>query len=98
MLDIIYSYYLEQDKYEKEVLHDNTLRALEEGEGCTGVFRMLRGMLGKIKWRIYKMIIKNVIVYTEDKNLQQAALLFTMTRSKAFTRQKTYRICWGRSR
>ena len=33
MLDIIYSYYLEQDKYEKEVLHDNTLRALEEGEG-----------------------------------------------------------------
>lgn len=30
MLDIIYSYYLEQDKYEKEVLHDNTLRALEE--------------------------------------------------------------------
>lgn len=43
------------------------------------------------------MIIKNVIVYTEDKNLQQAALLFTMTKSKAFTRQKTYRICWGRS-
>lgn len=42
------------------------------------------------------MIIKNVIVYTEDKNLQQAALLFTMTRSKAFTRQKTYRICWGK--
>ena len=33
MLDIIYSYYVEQDKYEKEVLHDNTLRALEEGEG-----------------------------------------------------------------
>ena len=32
MLDIIYSYYVEQDKYEKEVLHDNTLRALEEGE------------------------------------------------------------------
>ena len=31
MLDIIYSYYVEQDKYEKEVLHDNTLRALEEG-------------------------------------------------------------------
>ena len=29
---IIYSYYVEQDKYEKEVLHDNTLRALEEGE------------------------------------------------------------------
>lgn len=42
------------------------------------------------------MIIKNVIVYTEDKNLQQAALLFTMTKSKAFTRQKTYRICWGK--
>ena len=31
MLDIIYSYYVEQDKYQKEVLHDNTLRALEEG-------------------------------------------------------------------
>lgn len=29
MLDIIYSYYLEQDKYEKETLHDNTLRALK---------------------------------------------------------------------
>ncbi|MCU0078177.1 MurR/RpiR family transcriptional regulator [Extibacter muris] len=29
MLDIIYSYYLEQDKYEKEMLHDNTLRALQ---------------------------------------------------------------------
>ena len=35
MLDIIYSYYVEQDKYEKEVLHDNTLRALEEGEGAS---------------------------------------------------------------
>lgn len=31
MLDVIYSYYLEQDKYEKETLHDHTLRALEEG-------------------------------------------------------------------
>lgn len=31
MLDIIYSYYVEQDKFAKEVLHDNTLRALEEG-------------------------------------------------------------------
>lgn len=31
MLDIIYSYYVEQDKYKKETLHDNTLRALEEG-------------------------------------------------------------------
>ena len=31
MLDIIYSYYVEQDKFEKEILHDNTLRALEEG-------------------------------------------------------------------
>ena len=30
-LDIIYSYYVEQDKFEKEILHDNTLRALEEG-------------------------------------------------------------------
>lgn len=29
MLDIIYSCYLEQDKYEKETLHDNTLRALQ---------------------------------------------------------------------
>lgn len=32
MLDIIYSYYVEQDKDEKELLHDNTLRALEEGK------------------------------------------------------------------
>lgn len=32
MLDIIYSYYVEQDKDEKEILHDNTLRALEEGQ------------------------------------------------------------------
>lgn len=32
MLDIIYSYYVEQDKYKKETLHDNTLRALEEGK------------------------------------------------------------------
>ena len=31
----------------KEVLHDNTLRALEEGEGMHRSFRMLRGMLGK---------------------------------------------------
>lgn len=31
MLDIIYSYYVEQDKFAKEILHDNTLRALEEG-------------------------------------------------------------------
>ncbi len=33
MLDIIYSYYVEQDKFVKEILHDNTLRALEEGSG-----------------------------------------------------------------
>lgn len=32
MLDIIYSYYLEHDKYEKETLHDNTLRALKGGK------------------------------------------------------------------
>ncbi|MGN0371401.1 MAG: MurR/RpiR family transcriptional regulator [Enterocloster sp.] len=31
MLDIIYSYYVEQDKYKKETMHDDTLRALEEG-------------------------------------------------------------------
>lgn len=31
MLDIIYSYYVEEDKYKKETLHDNTLRALEQG-------------------------------------------------------------------
>lgn len=30
MMDIIYSYYVEKDKYVKEILHDNTLRALEE--------------------------------------------------------------------
>lgn len=33
MIDIIYSYYVEQDKFAKELLHDNTLRALEEGRG-----------------------------------------------------------------
>lgn len=32
MLDLIYSYYVEEDKYKKEKLHDNTLRALEEGQ------------------------------------------------------------------
>lgn len=32
MLDIIYSYYIEKDKDVKEILHDNTLRALEEGK------------------------------------------------------------------
>lgn len=32
MVDIIYSYYVEQDKYKKEILHDHTLRALEEGK------------------------------------------------------------------
>lgn len=32
MLDLIYSCYVEQDKDEKEILHDHTLRALEEGE------------------------------------------------------------------
>lgn len=32
MLDIIYSSYVEQDKFAKEVLHDNTLRALGEGQ------------------------------------------------------------------
>lgn len=42
------------------------------------------------------MIIKNVIVYTEDKKFTAGGLLFTMTKSKAFTRQKTYRICWGK--
>ena len=30
MLDIWYSYYVEQDKYKKETLHDNTLKALKE--------------------------------------------------------------------
>ncbi len=32
ILDIIYSYYMETDKYVKEIMHDNTLRALGEGE------------------------------------------------------------------
>ncbi len=32
MLDIIYSCYVERDKDEKEILHDNTLRALEAGK------------------------------------------------------------------
>ena len=39
MLDLIYSYYLEQDKPKKESFHDNTLRALEEGKvGRRGMF------------------------------------------------------------
>lgn len=33
MLDIIYAYYVEQNKYIREGMHDSTLRALEEGEG-----------------------------------------------------------------
>lgn len=32
MMDIIYAYYMEKDKYLKEILHDHTLRALEEGK------------------------------------------------------------------
>ena len=32
MLDIIYGYYVEQNKYIREGMHDSTLRALEEGE------------------------------------------------------------------
>lgn len=32
MTDICYSYYLAQDKYEREVLHDSTLKALEKGK------------------------------------------------------------------
>lgn len=32
MVDIIYSYYVEQDKYQKETLHDHTLKALKEGK------------------------------------------------------------------
>lgn len=34
MLDIIYSYYVEEDKHKKESLHGSTLRALEEGKGA----------------------------------------------------------------
>lgn len=33
MLDVIYSYYVEKDKYIREILHDNTLRALKDGRG-----------------------------------------------------------------
>jgi len=32
MLDICYSYYVEQDKYKKETMHDNTLKALRGKE------------------------------------------------------------------
>lgn len=32
MTDICYSYYLAQDKYEREVLHDSTLKALSKGK------------------------------------------------------------------
>lgn len=38
LLDIIYSYYVKKDKHVKEVLHDNTLRALGEQ---TGLYRGL---------------------------------------------------------
>lgn len=39
MLDLIYSYYVEQDKPKKESFHDNILRALEEGKvGRRGMF------------------------------------------------------------
>ena len=39
MLDLIYSYYVEQDKPKKESFHDNTLLALEEGKvGRRGMF------------------------------------------------------------
>ena len=39
MLDLIFSYYVEQDKPKKESFHDNTLRALEEGKvGRRGMF------------------------------------------------------------
>ena len=39
MLDLIYSYYVEQDQPKKESFHDNTLRALEEGKvGRRGMF------------------------------------------------------------
>ncbi len=31
MIDIIYSYFVEQDKFAREILHDNTLRALDGG-------------------------------------------------------------------
>ena len=31
MIDSIYSYFVEQDKFAREILHDNTLRALEGG-------------------------------------------------------------------
>lgn len=33
ILDIIYSYYVEKDKYQKEILHDHTLRALSHKRG-----------------------------------------------------------------
>lgn len=33
MIDLIYSSYVEQDKFAREILHDNTLRALDKGQG-----------------------------------------------------------------
>lgn len=36
MLDIIYSYYVEQDKYQKEILHSHTLSALNDGKTRRG--------------------------------------------------------------
>ena len=38
MMDIIYSYHVEQDKYKTEYLHDNTLRALEDGKKTSETF------------------------------------------------------------
>lgn len=38
MIDIIYCYYVKQDKRGKELLHDNTLQALNEGKLKQGIF------------------------------------------------------------
>ena len=38
MLDIWYSYYVEQDKYKKEVLHDHTLKALKRNKGQENLY------------------------------------------------------------
>lgn len=37
MLDVLYYYYMSRDRYGKELLHDNTLRALREGKSSNRV-------------------------------------------------------------
>ena len=42
------------------------------------------------------MIIKNVIVYTEDKKFTAGGIVVHDDKIESITRQKTYRICRGK--